>query len=186
MSEFRSYTTSHVKRRLLNKFSKLSPLPERNPVLTAMTIPGLCQLRHRCIPRTSRFLSCPSFLVVARDARGNLLLRTAGSARKERSLRGDVKYARDSTIIKGQKYFPLVLFSVRRLVRGFMAFPFLYFFSERRPPFPRHRALAVEPDKTITFADAFGATSSASFCVALRRNRRVCCEQGGGRAVSRE
>jgi len=48
----------------------------------------------------------------------------------------------------------------------------------------------IEPDKTITFAGAFGATSSASFCVALRRNRQVAANRevqhlGDGRKKTR-
>lgn len=111
--EFRSYRTSYVMRQVLNKFFKLSPLPKKKPSLDGNDHTGVMPARASMHPSHVTFPPPrSSFLAVARDARGNLLLRTASSARKERSLRGDVKYARDSTIIKGQKYLPLVLFSV--------------------------------------------------------------------------
>lgn len=65
-----------------------------------------------------------------------------------------------------------------------MALPFLYFsFFCRHHLFPWHRVLTVEPDKTITFAVAFGTTPlrrahRQSFTARYERGRRAYTKHG--------
>lgn len=81
--ESRSYTINRVIWQVVNKFSKLLPLPRRNTVSTAIAT-GVMPTRASMHPSCITFPPpCPSLFVVVHDARGNLLLKTASSAKRE-------------------------------------------------------------------------------------------------------